>query len=152
MKHTFHATLLAALMMGTAAQAVPGTLITDEFENFTVPANTTVAYGEGSKYVTKTVSGAAACTNDYFGRDPSAGVRKACYNLNTSSSVEIKIADEDQNFSVPAATAEVAGASRGAVPAAPASLLAPGARAVTGEERGPHQCGEGQHEADDDDD
>jgi len=48
-----------------------------------VNANTTVRYGvvvDGVGYWTsKAVSGKGSCTNDYFGKDPKAGVPKACY-------------------------------------------------------------------------
>ncbi len=54
------------------------TRMANERSNFTVPANTLVRYGANGIYVTRTVSGAAACTNVFFGSDPLRGVTKAC--------------------------------------------------------------------------
>ena len=53
--------------------------IADEGGTFTVPAMSTVRYGAGTSFVVKTVSGTAACTNEFFGSDPLPGIGKACY-------------------------------------------------------------------------
>ena len=71
-------------LQGTSTTTEPvWTAISNEWEDFTVNTNTTVRYGavvDGVGYWTsKAVSGKGSCTNDYFGKDPKAGVPKACY-------------------------------------------------------------------------
>ena len=63
----------------TATGGAAGAKLADEGGSFTVPAMTMVRYGAATSFVTKTVSGTAACTNEFFGSDPLPGVGKACY-------------------------------------------------------------------------
>lgn len=55
------------------------TRIAIEWQAFTVAANSTVRYGAGTSFMTRTLSGTGQCTNAYFGNDPAPGVSKACY-------------------------------------------------------------------------
>ena len=52
--------------------------IAGEGEAFTVGSDATVRYGAGSSFVTRTLSGAGTCSNDFFGNDPNYGVVKSC--------------------------------------------------------------------------
>lgn len=54
------------------------TKIAGEGQSFSVAAGTVVRYGAGSTWIQKTVSGAGACTNAFFGKDPAVGVTKQC--------------------------------------------------------------------------
>ncbi|GCE10590.1 carbohydrate-binding protein [Tengunoibacter tsumagoiensis] len=49
-----------------------------EWGTCTVPGTVTVAYGSGSTYVYKTITGSVGCNNNVFG-DPTVGVAKTCY-------------------------------------------------------------------------
>ncbi len=49
-----------------------GTLLAQEGASFTVPAPTLVKYGADSRWITKSVTGTAACTNTFFGDDPAS--------------------------------------------------------------------------------
>ena len=59
--------------------------VAGEGEAFWVPANSTVRYGADGKYVKKTVSGNASCTNKFFAGDPVPGVLKSCEVLVVST-------------------------------------------------------------------
>ena len=52
--------------------------IAAESQNFTVIGPVNVRYGAGSSWVTKSVSGSGACSNNFFGTDPSIGASKEC--------------------------------------------------------------------------
>jgi hypothetical protein len=54
---------------------------------FTVPVSTTVRYGAGTSWITKTMAGAGQCTNEFFGSDPAFMVRKVCEVQSTPVSV-----------------------------------------------------------------
>jgi len=57
----------------------PGwTQIAEEGQPFVTGATQTVRYGAESSWITKEVSGAADCSNSYFGSDPLFGVKKRC--------------------------------------------------------------------------
>ena len=77
------------------------TRIAVEGASFTVSGTQTVRYGAGSAWITKSVTGSGACTNDYFGSDPAFNVVKECQVAATATT-----------------TAAVAGVCN--VPAAPA--------------------------------
>lgn len=74
--------LLAAYAMAsgqTRLQPWPdATVVADEWQPFTVPPGTLVWYGRDDRWITRSVSGAAACTNDFFQLDPFVGVAKVC--------------------------------------------------------------------------
>lgn len=53
--------------------------IGNEGSSLTVDADTTVAYGFGTGWVTKVVSGTFNATNDFFGNDPAYGIAKQVY-------------------------------------------------------------------------
>lgn len=57
-----------------------------ENQAFTLTAATTVRYGAGSTWITKTLSGTVNCSNGVFGSDPAVGVYKQCEIPNTSTS------------------------------------------------------------------
>ncbi len=54
------------------------TAVANEGEWFDVAATSTVRYGSGNAWVTKSVTGRAACSNSAFGSDPLFGVVKHC--------------------------------------------------------------------------
>lgn len=58
-----------------------GTLakLADEGGNFTVTGTGVVRYGAGTSFVEKSVTGAAQCTNEFFGSDPLPGTGKSCF-------------------------------------------------------------------------
>jgi hypothetical protein len=70
---------VAALLGSSCASAQTWTMIAEEGGNFQIasPAKD-VRYGDGTRWVSKAVVGAGACTNAFFGKDPAYGVRKRC--------------------------------------------------------------------------
>jgi beta-glucanase (GH16 family) len=80
------ATLLAAPLLGSAATAqvvapppAGWTPVANEGGAFTISGTTQVRYGANSSWLERTVSGAAQCSNAFFGRDPLVGVGKQCW-------------------------------------------------------------------------
>ena len=70
---------------GTSTRPTPmWKRVAAENQTFSVPANSTVRYGANGKYVTRTVSGNASCTNKFFGGDPIRGITKSCELLLTT--------------------------------------------------------------------
>ncbi|WP_143684431.1 hypothetical protein [Variovorax sp. KK3] len=63
-----------------AAPAAPvaGSSLAQEGGSFTVPAATLVKYGADSRWITRSVTGTAACTNAFFGGDPAFMTAKTC--------------------------------------------------------------------------
>jgi hypothetical protein len=55
-----------------------GTALAREGVAFTVPAPTLVKYGADSRWITRTVTGTAECTNAFFGDDPAFMTVKSC--------------------------------------------------------------------------
>ncbi len=108
----------AASLAGLAAPApeptpapAPGsgwTRIADEDQTFALNGTQTVRYGNEPYWITRTLNGSGACTNQFFQTDPVVGVRKHCEVATTTSSPVppptsgswTKIADEGQGFSV----------------------------------------------------
>lgn len=88
----------------TGLIATPGptwTLVANEDESFTINGTKTVRFGSGSSWITKDITGTAACTNAYFGIDPAYGVYKRCEVSGVPpTSSWVNIASEDQNFTV----------------------------------------------------
>jgi hypothetical protein len=82
--------------------------IADEDQTFALSGTQTVRYGDEPYWITRTLSGSGACTNQFFQTDPVVGVRKHCEAATTMSSPVpppasgswTKIADEGQGFSV----------------------------------------------------
>ncbi|MFZ6643703.1 hypothetical protein ACO0LL_28525 [Undibacterium sp. TC4M20W] len=54
------------------------TWVADENKQFTLSGSKTVRYGSGTSWVTKTISGTATCSNEFFGSDPLPHVGKRC--------------------------------------------------------------------------
>jgi len=54
------------------------TVIAGEHSGFTVNGSQTVRYGSGTSWITRSVSGAGECSNEFFGADPLYGVVKEC--------------------------------------------------------------------------
>lgn len=54
------------------------TAIAAEHSSFTVSGTQAVRYGSGTSWITKSVSGAGECSNEFFGADPLYGVVKEC--------------------------------------------------------------------------
>lgn len=69
---------------GAAAVPAGWTHVAAEGQSFSLGASQSVRYGSGTQWVEKTVSGAAQCTNDFFGSDPAVGVTKVCDTRGTS--------------------------------------------------------------------
>lgn len=72
--------LALAILASTAAvnAATQWVDVAHEHQSFTINGTSTVRYGYGAKWVTRTISGKAACTNQYFGTDPFYGQVKVC--------------------------------------------------------------------------
>jgi len=72
-----------ALALGAAAPppatAATWTWVASENGSFTVEGIRLVRYGVEPRWIERTVSGTAPCTNAFFGSDPAVGVGKACY-------------------------------------------------------------------------
>ncbi|CAN5645282.1 hypothetical protein BH09PSE5_BH09PSE5_45540 [soil metagenome] len=69
---------VAAGSAALPAAAASWSTVAMERNSFSVNGAKTVRYGMNSKWVTKTVSGRAACSNEFFGNDPMVGTRKMC--------------------------------------------------------------------------
>ena len=61
-----------------AQATASGTVLANEYQSFTLATTSTVRYGAGSSWVQRSVSGRAACTNEFFGSDPAFMVLKRC--------------------------------------------------------------------------
>lgn len=57
---------------------VDGTLLAKEGEIFVVPTGTVVRFGEGNRWLQKTVSGSMMCSVEAFGSDPAPFAQKTC--------------------------------------------------------------------------
>ena len=54
------------------------TTVAIEGQSFSFAGSTTVQYGVYDSWISKTLSGAGLCTNDFFGADPAVGIVKSC--------------------------------------------------------------------------
>jgi serine protease len=95
----------AAAVSGLAAPPPSGTTwswIATEGQAFSVSGTQTVRYGSGSSWITRTVTGAGVCSNDWFGTDPIVGTVKECDVASGSATPGgwAWIASENQSFSV----------------------------------------------------
>ena len=88
----------AVAAVGSSA-ATTWTTIANEGQSFTVTGTQTVRYGNGSSFITKSVTGSGTCSNAFFGSDPLYGTAKVCQVQGTSSAWTT-IANEGQAFSV----------------------------------------------------
>lgn len=52
--------------------------LADEGQTFTLPGERTVRYGVGERWIERSISGSAHCSNAYFGEDPAPGIKKRC--------------------------------------------------------------------------
>jgi len=107
----------------TAQAPAPTTWVkaVDENQAFRVLEPTLVRYGANTAWVERTLNGSISCSNQFFGRDPIAGVAKSCQipskSTTSTTSVQspslipvstlvptspewVKAANENQNFSV----------------------------------------------------
>jgi subtilisin family serine protease len=75
--------------------------VASEGQPFTVSGTQTVRYGAGSSWIEKSISGAAQCTNAFFGSDPIVGVVKECQVRTTTTPPAtvtwVKVANEGQS-------------------------------------------------------
>ena len=92
----------------TTGGGVAGAKLADEGGSFTVPAMTMVRYGAATSFVMKTVSGSAACTNEFFGSDPLPGVGKACYLVAAAPMAAASAASPAASAPPPVATNQAA--------------------------------------------
>lgn len=78
------------------------TKVADELQTFRTNAPTTVRFGVGSTWITKTVNGYAQCTRATFGGDPAVGKTKQCEvaNITDTDGRWIKLADELGTFRI----------------------------------------------------
>jgi hypothetical protein len=86
-----------------ALAATSWTLVANENQAFDVATTSTVRYGAGNSWVTKSVTGRASCSNYFFGSDPAFGVVKRCEVEATtaaSSGGWSYLANEGASFSV----------------------------------------------------
>ena len=93
----------AATLAALASAPAPSgwTHIADEGQGFTVSGTQTVRYGNGSSWITMSVSTSGSCSNAFFGSDPIYGVVKECQvNATTPAPGWTRIADEGQAFTV----------------------------------------------------
>jgi hypothetical protein len=61
-----------------ALATTPWSLVANENQSFDVATTSTVRYGAGNAWVTKSVTGRVSCSNYFFGSDPAFGVVKRC--------------------------------------------------------------------------
>jgi hypothetical protein len=54
------------------------TTVAIEGQSFSFAGSTTVQYGVYDSWISKTLSGAGLCTNEFFGADPAVGIVKSC--------------------------------------------------------------------------
>lgn len=80
--------LMAIAVVATVPAQTTATWTHLAWENewFAVSTTQTVRYGANTSWVTKSVIGAAPCTNTFFGTDPARGVRKSCQRLTGTTS------------------------------------------------------------------
>ncbi len=64
--------------LAVKASSQVGVRVAKENQNFLVTGTMTVRYGAGSAWITKQVTDAGSCTNDYFRKDPAFGIVKSC--------------------------------------------------------------------------
>ncbi|MBC7995121.1 MAG: PQQ-dependent sugar dehydrogenase [Rhizobacter sp.] len=90
-----------------STQAVTWTRVAGEGQTFTLVGSRIVRYGEGTRWLQRTLSGTVACTNATFGSDPAYGVAKSCQVQSTTPDPEpppatqwTRIATEWQSFTV----------------------------------------------------
>ncbi len=77
------------------------TRVAGEGQTFTLASSRVVRYGEGTRWVQRTLSGTVACTNATFGSDPAFGVAKSCEVQGTEPVGQwTRIATEWQTFTV----------------------------------------------------
>jgi hypothetical protein len=86
--------------------------VADEWQAFAVDGTQQVRYGNGTSWVTRSVTGVGECTSSAFGGDPAPGIVKACAVLTSASAPApapapspsegtwSKVADEWQAFVV----------------------------------------------------
>jgi hypothetical protein len=87
----------AATLAALASAPAPSgwTHIADEGQGFTVSGTQTVRYGNGSSWITMSVTTSGSCSNAFFGSDPIYGVVKECQvNATAPAPGWIRIADE----------------------------------------------------------
>ena len=82
---------------GDAGHASGWTTVAAEGEGFDLATAQDVRYGNGSTWITRSVSGNASCSNDFFGNDPLFGVVKQCQVMSGSYT---RVAGEGEPFNV----------------------------------------------------
>ena len=83
--------LAVAILASTAAvnaASARWVTVAQEGQSFDISGSSTVRYGFATKWVTRTISGHADCTNSYFGIDPSRGHVKRCQVLVQPTTVD----------------------------------------------------------------
>ncbi|HSU22969.1 MAG TPA: beta-propeller fold lactonase family protein [Variovorax sp.] len=101
--------ILKSCVVGAAATTppTPGSSLASEGATFAVGAATLVRYGTTARWVEKTVTGTATCSNAFFSTDPAPGVLKSCVVGTATTAPPTPgsfLAVEDAAFSVSAAT------------------------------------------------
>lgn len=66
------------------------TKVASEGQDFTLAASTTVRYGFGTMWSTKTLTGAQFCSNAVFGGDPAFGYPKSCETQDVTAPIPAK--------------------------------------------------------------
>lgn len=82
-------TILKSCVVGTPTTTSPtmGSILADEDATFAVGEPSIVLYGVGTRWVEKTVTGTATCSNAFFGRDPAPGVSKYCVFVSSTTTL-----------------------------------------------------------------
>jgi hypothetical protein len=70
------------------------TFIANEYESFQVTGTQTVRYGQGTKWIQRSVTGSGQCTNEFFGSDPAFLVVKRCEVLGTTAPPPVNTAND----------------------------------------------------------
>ena len=79
------------------------TRIAVEHQAFQVDGTQTVRYGIGSSWITRSVTGAGECSNEWFGSDPAIGIVKECDTSGAAAATDpgwSRIAGEGEGFAV----------------------------------------------------
>ena len=95
--------LLASVLTATAVADTAGwTGVASEGQSFSIGGTQVVRYGADTRWVQKSVSGSATCTNAFFGSDPAWGVVKSCQAQGAAATTATwtRIAGEGQAFTV----------------------------------------------------
>jgi YVTN family beta-propeller protein len=99
----------------TNTSTTPGLFLASENATFSVATTTLVRYGTYRRWVEKTLTGTATCSNAFFGSDPAPGFLKSCVVgvLTTQpQTMGLILAHENETFSVREASIVIYGVGK----------------------------------------